>query len=382
MRAPSGVASDGNVLAVADTNNNRVLLWLTMPMSSSTPPDVVLGQPDFTTVTPGTSATKMRGPQGVWVDEGKLFVADTQNSRVLIWNSIPTSNAASPNVVLGQPDFDTRPEPDLTQSNFEPSATNMLDPVSVTTSNGRMFVSDLGFERVECRSGTFELSRFPGKGSFVLAGPALELGEACVGGPQLLATEPTAEGQQLGAHVVVTGGIVRLALEGPDLAFELAEDVLQALHVTVGPLESAQRAVLAKAVLEDAGGFLDDGTMVLWLGVEDRGELALAHDDVLVSADTGVGQELLDVEEATVGPVDLVVGGAVAVEAAGDGDLVEVERERPASVVEEEGDLGPAQLGSGGRPGEDEVLHLLGAERARRLRAHDPGQGVDHVRLA
>ena len=148
MRAPSGVASDGNVLAVADTNNNRVLIWNSIPSSNSTPPDVVLGQPDFDTFSPGTSSQKMRGPQGVWIGEGKLFVADTQNSRVLIWNSVPSSSGTAPNVVIGQPDFDTRPEPDLTQSNFEPTAANLLDPVSVTTSNGRMFVADLGFERV------------------------------------------------------------------------------------------------------------------------------------------------------------------------------------------------------------------------------------------
>ena len=90
----------------------------------------------------------MRGPQGVWIDNGRLFVADTVNGRVLIWNSIPAANAAPADIVLGQPDFDTRPEPDLTQSNFEPQADRMLDPVSVTINNGRMFVSDLGFNRV------------------------------------------------------------------------------------------------------------------------------------------------------------------------------------------------------------------------------------------
>ncbi|MEZ5397411.1 MAG: hypothetical protein R2724_32170 [Bryobacterales bacterium] len=148
MRAPSGVATDGNVLAVADTNNNRVLIYNSIPTTSSTLPNVVIGQPDFTTVTPGTTSQKMRGPQGVWIDSGRLFVADTQNSRVLIYNSIPTSNGAAADVVVGQPDFDTRPEPDLTQSDYTPTAATMLDPISVTVNNNRMFVSDLGFDRV------------------------------------------------------------------------------------------------------------------------------------------------------------------------------------------------------------------------------------------
>ena len=90
----------------------------------------------------------MRGPQGLWIDNGRLYVADTVNGRVLIWNTIPSANGAAADLVLGEPDFDTRPEPDLTQSNFEPRADRMLDPVSVTVNNGRMFVTDLGFNRV------------------------------------------------------------------------------------------------------------------------------------------------------------------------------------------------------------------------------------------
>ncbi len=145
---PTGVATDGIRIAVADTNNNRVLLWNTIPTMNGALPDVVLGQDGPDSNSSGTSSTTMRGPQGVWFDGGRFFVADTQNSRVLIYNSIPASSGAAADVVLGQPDFDTRPEPDLTQSNVDASATSMLDPVSVTVTHGKMFVTDLGFNRV------------------------------------------------------------------------------------------------------------------------------------------------------------------------------------------------------------------------------------------
>ena len=148
MQNPTAVATDGVRIAVADTDNNRVLLWNSIPTQNGAPPDVVVGQDGPDTNAPGTSSKTMRGPQGVWLDGGRLFVADTQNSRVLIYNSIPASHGATPNVVLGQPDFDTRPEPDLTQSNVSASATSMLDPVSVTVHNGKMFVTDLGFNRI------------------------------------------------------------------------------------------------------------------------------------------------------------------------------------------------------------------------------------------
>jgi len=48
MRAPTGVASDGRVIAVADTDNNRVLIWSKIPTSNGVPADVVVGQADFT----------------------------------------------------------------------------------------------------------------------------------------------------------------------------------------------------------------------------------------------------------------------------------------------------------------------------------------------
>lgn len=150
MQLPTDVATDGAVLAVADTNNNRVLIWKAIPASNNAPADVVVGQPDFTTTltTVPPTAKSMRGPQGVWIQDGKLYVADTQNHRVLIYNSIPTSNGAAADVVLGQPDFTTFVEPDLTQAKSDATADNLLNPVSVTSDGTRLYITDLGHNRV------------------------------------------------------------------------------------------------------------------------------------------------------------------------------------------------------------------------------------------
>jgi len=188
---PTSVASDGTTLAVADTDNNRVLIWHAIPTVNGTPADVVVGQPDFEDGFPRTTAEGMRGPQGVWIDGGRLFVADTQNSRVLIFSSIPTSNGTAASLVLGQPDFDTRWEPDLTQSNVDVTASSMLDPVSVTVSNGRLFVTDLGFNRVLIflsipTSNTFPADVVVGQSDFESAGPnnSTELCEALPDPPE------------------------------------------------------------------------------------------------------------------------------------------------------------------------------------------------------
>src|SRR6185295_14371491 len=110
LRLPLAVASDGRILAVADTSNNRILIWKSIPAVNGQNADIVLGQPDFNTVGRLTvNASAMRGPQGVWIQDGRLFVADTQNNRVLIWNSIPTQNNQPADLVLGQPNFTSAP---------------------------------------------------------------------------------------------------------------------------------------------------------------------------------------------------------------------------------------------------------------------------------
>jgi uncharacterized protein (TIGR03437 family) len=150
MQLPTDVATDGAILAVADTNNNRVLIWKTIPTANNAPADVVVGQPDFTTTltTVPPTAKSMRGPQGVWIQDGKLYVADTQDHRVLVYNSIPTSNGVAADVVLGQPDFTTFVEPDLTQAKSDATASNLLNPVSVTSDGVRLYITDLGHNRV------------------------------------------------------------------------------------------------------------------------------------------------------------------------------------------------------------------------------------------
>ncbi len=150
LRLPTSVASDGVALAVADTDNNRVLIWKQIPAANSTPADIVVGQPDFTknaTSVPPT-AKSLRGPQGVWIQNGKLFIADTQNNRVLIYNSIPSANGASADIVIGQPDFTTLIQPDISQTAVVAKPNNLLNPVAVTSDGQKLYVTDLGHNRV------------------------------------------------------------------------------------------------------------------------------------------------------------------------------------------------------------------------------------------
>ncbi|MGE5647087.1 MAG: hypothetical protein ACM336_14995 [Acidobacteriota bacterium] len=156
MRVPTSVATDGVRIAVADTDNNRVLIWNSIPAVNGTAPDLVLGQPDFTTSTANSgtgdvrvpSQRSLRGPQGVWISNGMLFVADTQNHRVLIWRTFPTSTFQNADTVVGQKDFTTAFESDLTQTDPLATPAGLLSPVAVTSDGVRLIVTDLGHNRV------------------------------------------------------------------------------------------------------------------------------------------------------------------------------------------------------------------------------------------
>lgn len=97
---PTGIASDGVHFLVADRWNNRVLIWNSLP-AANIPPDMVLGQKDFYSNTPGVGRNQLNWAGNVSVSaNGKLAIADTENDRVLLWNSFPTKNGSSADIVL------------------------------------------------------------------------------------------------------------------------------------------------------------------------------------------------------------------------------------------------------------------------------------------
>jgi sugar lactone lactonase YvrE len=132
-------------LWVADYDNNRVLMYedaANLPEFGATA-DLVLGQPNFDTRTPGTNQITMRGPVGVHVDaSGKLWVADYGNNRVLRYDSAATLGDGAPaTAVLGQPGFDTGVAATTSVGMTGPAAV-LLDPT------GRLWVAEQENNRV------------------------------------------------------------------------------------------------------------------------------------------------------------------------------------------------------------------------------------------
>ncbi len=93
FRYNSGISTDGARLLVADRGNNRVLIWNQLP-DQNRPPDLVLGQPDFDSNDSGAGRGELNWPMSVATDGRRVVVADTNNDRLLVWNQFPSANAA------------------------------------------------------------------------------------------------------------------------------------------------------------------------------------------------------------------------------------------------------------------------------------------------
>ena len=144
MAAPTAISFDnaGN-LWVADSLNHRVLLFRNADsLGNGAPADLVLGQPDFTTNSSGTSQTKMSYPSGLQIDpNGRLWVLDAQNNRVLWFDDAANlTNGAPASGVIGQTDF--------TSSSTGTTQGTLDGPVDIQYQDNHLWISDPGNARV------------------------------------------------------------------------------------------------------------------------------------------------------------------------------------------------------------------------------------------
>ena len=149
MNVPTGIVACGDGLAVADAWNHRVLIWHTRPAHSFQRPDVVLGQADFdggasNRGTDQAAASTLFWPYCVSWDGSRLWVADTGNRRVLMWQGLPQHNGAPATLVLGQTGFACRDE----NGGATPTAASMRWPHAISFPAGGLCVADAGNNRL------------------------------------------------------------------------------------------------------------------------------------------------------------------------------------------------------------------------------------------
>jgi len=145
LNSPRGiwVNEDGKLFIIDASSRNRLLIWNSFPTQNNQPADVVVGQPDFTTTSAGVAANKFDIATGVYATRNRLFVADNNNNRLLIFNSIPASNGASADIVLGQPDFTS-----TVPNNGGISSSSLEFPHIPFVWNAKLLVTDAGNSRI------------------------------------------------------------------------------------------------------------------------------------------------------------------------------------------------------------------------------------------
>jgi hypothetical protein len=150
LHRPTDVWSDGHRLLASDTGNHRVLIWEGLPAVSQAPASAVLGQSDLSSNRGGTSASALYGPTFLASNGNQVFVADTGNHRVMIWDLIPTDSGTAADHVLGHPNFSNYWENDDGYNwgySFGPSAPSLYAPAGLRLLEGGLLVADGGNAR-------------------------------------------------------------------------------------------------------------------------------------------------------------------------------------------------------------------------------------------
>lgn len=261
MDAPRGlfVDSTGGTLWVADSNNNRVLGFNNpSTINNGTAANKVLGQLNFASKSTTVDAQRMNNPSSVYVDQGNLWVADQNNNRVLRFDSVALkANGAAADIVLGQTDF-TTPTANTTQ-------TGMNSPSGVYVDNsGILWVADqknnrvLRFNNATTLKTGDSANRVLGQGDFISSNKAL--------GMNSMDTPSGVFGDASGNLYVIDKVNNRTLifnnaatlLDGSSASNVLGQVDLQSKSVTLSPTASTQNG--------PNGVFFDNNKQQIWVG--------------------------------------------------------------------------------------------------------------------
>ncbi len=147
FRWPHAVVGNERVLYIADAGNHRVLGWH-QPVGDR-PAELVLGQPDFRSAHElphvAQGPQRLRFPYALALEGSTLAVADTANNRVLLWEGPPQNGLFLPaQGVLGQANFEQSGENRWKSI----SAQTLCWPYGLALRGGRLAVADSGNNRV------------------------------------------------------------------------------------------------------------------------------------------------------------------------------------------------------------------------------------------
>ncbi|MDP1769443.1 MAG: hypothetical protein Q8L74_11650 [Nitrospirota bacterium] len=133
------VCSNGKMF-VADRGNNRVLVYNRVPTANGTAADFVIGQPNFSGNTAATTASGLNRPYAAYCMDEKLFIVDKDNNRIMVYDPIPTATNPTASYVIGQPNMGV--------GTSGCTASSLNSPYEILRVGDTFFVSDGGNHRV------------------------------------------------------------------------------------------------------------------------------------------------------------------------------------------------------------------------------------------
>ncbi|WP_026607807.1 hypothetical protein [Methylocapsa acidiphila] len=144
-----GVSLIGDGLVVCDAGNRRVLIWREIPSENGTPADLVLGQARMDCRDEnggrGVDARGMRWPHAAALAGEALLVADSGNNRIMVWRRLPCENGAPADFVIGQNDVFAS---EHNRAHYRPDAACLNMPYGCAVLGESLIVADTANSRL------------------------------------------------------------------------------------------------------------------------------------------------------------------------------------------------------------------------------------------
>jgi hypothetical protein len=142
--------SERGALAITDTQYYRVLLWHRAEDAFYKKADLIIGQPDFEANGQNQfglfpKANTLNWCYDTCFQKEGLWVADTGNSRLLWWNTIPAENNTPADDLIGHADFTTGSE---NKETIRTTEKTLYWPFAVSIEKQTMVIADTGNHRI------------------------------------------------------------------------------------------------------------------------------------------------------------------------------------------------------------------------------------------
>ncbi|MFA5813194.1 MAG: Calx-beta domain-containing protein [Patescibacteria group bacterium] len=145
FNTPAGLAISTStaLLFVSEYGNNRITVFDVAAITNGENAASVLGQGDFTTKTAATTQSGLRSPYGIALNSASntLYVADSGNKRVIVFDAAAITNGENAASVLGQINF-TNSAATASQSGL-----NTVSVLVSTSDNTKLYVADYANNR-------------------------------------------------------------------------------------------------------------------------------------------------------------------------------------------------------------------------------------------